>query len=1005
MPKQLEQQLVEDYFIEELPKAGWKFIKAEDLPRASLKEVLLVERLKQAIMTLNPNLGLGEEELKYILDELTLTPSGQEGSKKILFYLKYGIPVKFEKERVIKNVKLIDYEHVANNDLIVSRQVIFHSSVETRLDTVLYVNGIPLVDIEYKNPASPNENWEKAYKQIKGYEQDVPELYKYVQMGVAVGTIAKYFPVVPWLEDVDVYEWQQEGIEDSVDATLQLLAPEKLLDFIRNFLFYREQKGYTTKVLARYMQYRAANNIINRVGDNLAGKDERNKGLIWHWQGSGKTLSMIFAAHKLYFDPELENPSILFIVDRVELETQLFEEIAQLKLNIQPDIIEHVGELKRWIEADSFRGKRGMAVVLIHKFQPEELQGINQELQAHDGETIATRKNVVVFLDEVHRSQYGLMAAQMKKIFKSAFFFGFTGTPISKSDRDTYESFGYPFQKERYLDKYFMDDALRDKFTLKIVYQPRLDKVHLQKDLLKGFLDVQFEDLEEAEKAAIEKKVSSKITEAKVFLENPNRIEDIAQNIAEHFKANIDGKFKAMVVAGSRKACVLYKKALDKYLPENYSEIVMTFTEDDDPIIKQYHADLEKKYPKKDDNDIRKEIKEKFKEDELPKIVIVTDMLLTGFDVPMLQTLYLDKPLKEHRLLQAIARTNRPYKNIKEVGLVIDYVGILNDIEKAYKSYYDEPEIKEALFKYDSLIEEFISLLKDLDNIFSGIPHEYKRETFFKAFALLTQNDELEQDFLDKYWTLRKIFEMLGSNEVKIDFLEEFKWFSAIYNYYLRLKNKKEDNSDLVNKYLKKSISFIHHSTEIQEIKDDLPLLTFNDDYLENIKRSKLNNNEKAANMVFTLERLTLVEQAKDPIYRSVQDRVEKLVDSWRHKAENYENVYQESLDIFEQIHSEKMKRLALGLSMLEYSVYTKLGEWITDEKLLLSLTKELIQGLKPYLLPDWQEQAALSKKVEEELRTFLRKNLKAQLNISLDDLDAAYNSILETLLTYETWN
>ncbi len=1004
MSKMLEQKLVEDYFVEELQKRGWSFVRPENLDRTSFKDPLLLSNLKKAILKLNPDLGIGDEEMKVILDQLTLTSSGQEGCKKVLHLIKYGIPVKFEKERVIKNVKLIDFGNVQENELIVSRQVIFYGTEEARLDTVLFVNGIPLVDMEYKNPASKDENWQKAYKQIKNYEKIAPELYKYMQLGVAVGAVAKYFPIVPWLDEVDIYEWKEESM-DEVDSTLALFEPNKFLDILRNFLFYREQRKYVTKVVARYMQYRAANSIVNRVNDNLHGKDERNKGLIWHWQGSGKTLTMIFAAHKLYFDRLLEAPTVFFVVDRIELETQIFEELAQLKLNIAPEVIENIGELKAWVKADGYKGKRGLAVVLIHKFQPEEMRDVNKELESIQGQTISSRKNVIVFLDEVHRSQYGLMAAQMKKMLKGAFFFGFTGTPISKDDRDTYESFGYPLQKERYLDKYFMDDALRDKFTLRILYQPRLDKVHLQKELLQGFLDAEFEDIDQADKVYVEKKVSRRVTQAKVFLENPQRIDDIAKNIAEHYKENLDGKFKAMVVAGSRKACVLYKKALDKYLPLEYSELVVTFTDGDEQILKDYKAEMQKKYPGKDDNDIRKEIKASFKEESLPKIIIVTDMLLTGFDVPILQTLYLDKPLKEHRLLQAIARTNRPYKDVKPAGLVIDYVGILSDIEKAYKSYYEEPEIKDALFKYESLVDEFISLLKELDVIFKEIPHTYERNVFFEAFDGLKNDEDVEKTFTERYWTLRKIFEMLGSNEIKVDYLDEFNWYSAIYNYYLRLKNQTEDKNELVNRFLSKSLKFIHRSTQIQEIKNDLPVLEFNNHYLDSIKKAKMSAGEKAANMVFTLERLVLVDQVKDPIYKSLQDRVEKLVEEWRHKAENYENVYQESLDIFETINAEQKKRNELGLSLLEYSIFTELAPWVKDQTLLVSLSKELNGNIKQYMLPEWQDQPALRKKVEEGLRTFLRRKLKAELNVSIEDLDKAYSLILDILLNHEKWN
>ncbi|GAI07079.1 unnamed protein product, partial [marine sediment metagenome] len=314
------------------------------------------------------------------------------------------------------------------------------------------------------------------------------------------------------------------------------------------------------------------------------------------------------------------------------------------------------------LQFDDYRGKRGVFITLIHKFRPEELKELCDELEevSRHKETIMTRKNVVAFIDEGHRTQYGLLAAQMKSILKEAFFFAFTGTPISKKGRDTYLQFSYP-PNEIYLDRYFITDSIRDDFTVKIAYQPRLEeKVHLDKNLLEAFLESEFEELPEDIKEEVEDKVKKKLNTIKVVLENRKRIRVIAEDIARHFKENVDGKFKAMVVTGSRKACDSYKKELDKYLPPRYSEAVMTLQRSDEPVLRYRLAETRARYGDRDIDDIRKGVIEKFKEEEYPKILIVTDMLLTGFDAPKLQVMYLDKLLQEHRLLQAVARTNRP---------------------------------------------------------------------------------------------------------------------------------------------------------------------------------------------------------------------------------------------------------------------------------------------------------------------------------------------------------
>ncbi len=451
--------------------------------------------------------------------------------------MKAGIPVRFEKTRTVEYIRLFDYDKLENNEYVVSRQIIHEGTERIRNDIILYINGIPLVNIECKDPASLTEDWHTAYAQIRDYKKIIPELYKYVQIGMAAEQIVKFFPIVPWQDEVKTDEWKIEGMEPH-DAAVAMLRPECLLDILRYFLFMRREMGEDTKVLPRYIQYRAANKMVNRVLDNLAGKTSKNRGLIWHWQGSGKTLTMIFAANRLYHQPVMENPSIFFIVDRIDLEDQLYEEYTALTIK-PPEIIGSIPELKRVLLADQAKGRRGIMITLIHKFRPEELSRLQKELESLPGENVTTRKNIVAFIDEGHRSQYGLMAAQMRDgIFKNGFFFALTGTPVSRIGKDTYSEFSYPEDGELYLDRYFIRESIEDGFTLKIAYQPRLEKeadIHLNRDLLQIFLETELEEIPDLYRQPVEEGVKRRLNIIKVYLENPKRIEKIAQDIARAF--------------------------------------------------------------------------------------------------------------------------------------------------------------------------------------------------------------------------------------------------------------------------------------------------------------------------------------------------------------------------------------------------------------------------------------------------------------------------------------
>ncbi|RLF81034.1 hypothetical protein DRN38_02985, partial [Thermococci archaeon] len=800
MGRSVVESNLESYIIELLQERGWNFVKASELGRESTKEPLLEKLLSKRIFEINkrriPNLT--DQDISKVISILKGTPSGVTGARRIIEYLKDGVPITLEEDNTLERILLIDYDNPAENSFIVSRQVTHLGAEEIRNDIILYVNGIPLVNIECKNPTDIGVSWEDAFRQIKRYEKTVPELYKYVQIGVAAEATVKYFPIVPWAESVPIHEWKDpERKLTPFEAIAEMLSPETLLDIIRNFLYFRAEQGKETKILPRYMQYYAVNRIVKRVMDRIQGKSDVNRGLIWHWQGSGKTLTMIFAAIKLYRLLKERDPFIMFIVDRVELQDQLYyENLTKLDLppGISAELITSIEHLKRVVSYKDYYGKPGIYVSTIHKFDPKEFEDFITYLKAISPikqNSVMNRKEAILFIDEAHRTQYGVLADTMMGIFANGNFFAFTGTPAPRRDpkKNTFRKFSP--EGEDYLHRYFILESIEDRFTVKIAYQRAKVDYYLQKDLLEEFLESELEELPEKERKIIEEKVQKKIDERRLdlirsFLEKESRIEKISEEIAEHFKENLDGKFKAMVVAVSRKACVLYKRALDKYLPREYSEVVMTFQNDEkEKIIAEYKAELEKKYKTKDLEAVMKEITEKFKEEEYPKILIVTDKLLTGFDAPILQTMYLDKPMKGHTLLQAIARVNRPYRGIKEFGLILDYVGIFSELEKAFKMYEKE-DLKGAVYDIEELYKEFKQLLNKALSIVGSLPEEEARFKVMLDIAdKLAKDKELEKEFLSTARKLMRLFERVYEM-TDVTERKNYAWVIDVYNYYVK---------------------------------------------------------------------------------------------------------------------------------------------------------------------------------------------------------------------------
>jgi type I restriction enzyme R subunit len=988
--------------LDNLIKNNWVYKKPEELIRNSFDEPLLLTNLKQKIKEINKNIEFSEEDFKNIFSRLQMAFTNQDGHKEILRFYKYGIPIKTEKEKVVNYIKLFDFKNPELNEFIVTNQFVFYGKEKIRLDIVLFVNGIPVVNIECKNPYTDKANYFDAYKQIKRYEKTAPELYKYIQIGVGYAEKVKYFPIVPWLDDVRQELWRWENLKEE-DAIFEMLKPFVLIDIIRNFLFIREFKSEKTKVIARYMQYRAANKIYQRVMDNLAGKTNKNRGLIWHWQGSGKTLTMIFASHKLFF--KLGKPTIMFIVDRKDLERQFYEELGSLDLNFTFEKIEGIDNLKEVLIYDDFKGKRGVFLTLIHKFNLDS-DFITNELPKYSG--VINRKDIICFLDEVHRTQYGILALKMSRVLNNAFFFGFTGTPISKKEKNTYLKFGYISKndkdKEMYLDRYFIDEAQRDGFVVPIVYELRKEEVKLkqelsEKDLEWFFKNVDIDDISDEEYEEMKKRVSKKINEITSILENEKNIDVICKDIAEHFKKNFDGKFKGLVVTGSRKACVRFKKYLDKYLDEKYSEVIITFKGDnEDEEIKEYKSKLIEKYKTNDVEEIIKDFVVKFKNEEYPKVLIVTDMLITGFDEPKLAVMYLYKILKDYKLLQTIARVNRPYTE-KPVGLVVDYVGIFKYIIKALR-FYSQKEttaIAESIKNTDDLWKRFYENLKQINALFSEIVGDFKKESFDKAIEIVLRGKE--EKFTTLYLELRRLFEFFVSkgNKQVLKYLKEYKWHSCVYEYYKKLV-KVEVDEEKLEKFFKETISLIHEVIDPIGLKNLEPKL-IDLGYIKKIEGSKLSERQKIIGILSALKYICVLKH-KNPIYKSIAEKVKNILDEWKNKGEDILKFAPSVKEILNYIYEKEREKQEANISDEEFSIRLVFEDKLEKKYKLTkkdteNLSSKLYSIIKDDLYADWNKNPAVSKSVERKIRDFLTE-IKPKYNIAREELE---------ILHKELWN
>ena len=847
-----EDNTIEQMMISTLKNNGWKYIPAEELPRM-YSDVLVEPMVKEALIRLNPEIAeepSRADEVIYKLRTVILSVqphnlvTQNEVFKKMIFeensypFGKDGrmIPIRF--------FGTMRKEDLALNEYVVTNQWVYpQAEGGKRLDIVLLINGFPVAIGELKTPVRSAITWLDAAGDIAAYEKSIPAMFVPNVFNFATeGRCYRYgsinMPINLWGPWHTATHKTEGGLADVKISVEDMITPEKVMDIFQFFTMFATDKKYRKfKIICRYQQFEGANMIVDRV---VAGYPK--KGLIWHFQGSGKSLLMVLAAQKLRMIPELRNPTVVIVDDRIDLETQI---TATFNASDIPNLTS--ASTKEEL-LSFFRGDmRKILITTIFKFG--EVDG---ELNARD--------NIIVMVDEAHRTQEGNLGEKMRIALPNAFFFGLTGTPINRIDKNTFATFGAEEDRSGYMSRYSFSDSIRDGATLPLHFEPVPVELHVDKDKL----DIEFDAMtEEAGLTKEEKNELSRRVNMKAIMYNPSRIRKVCEHIAKHYKEKIEPNgYKGQVVVYDRECCLKYKEILDELLGEEATTIVMDTNNDKEDRYKKYRRD----------RDQEAKVLDYFRDPHSPlKLVIVTSKLLTGFDAPILQVMYLDKPMKDHTLLQAICRTNRTYDQGKTHGLIVDYIGIFDDVAKALD--FDENSMRRIITNIEEIKKQLPALLKKCLSYFMGIDRTVEGwEGLMAAQECLPTNKEKDA-FAADYRVLNRAWDALSPDLFLNSYKADYQWLSRVYESV----KPTDGRGGLIWASLgAKTIELVHQNVTVGEADEDMDILAMDadliDEFLEKQKDVKKATKKVEINLV-----AKILKHSDDPKFIRLGEKLEAL--------------------------------------------------------------------------------------------------------------------------------
>lgn len=1046
----ITENLIEEFCIELLEKQGYQYIYAPDIApdsenseRSGFEDVLLNNRLMEAIARINPNIPYDSQQ--EALKEIRRINSPELLTNNETFHrmLTEGVNVSYQKDGSQRGdlVWLIDFQNPQNNDFVVANQLtVIENGINKRPDVVLFVNGLPLVVIELKNAADENTTIKSAYQQLQTYKQTIPSLFTYNSfMIISDGLEAKAGSLSAGMSRF--MSWKTaDGKEEASNLVSQLetlikgmLNKETLLDLIRHYIVFEKSKsedvttGVTTistvKKLASYHQYYAVNRAVESTlratgftleketpvsmvmespesygvaGVKAQEKGDRKGGVVWHTQGSGKSLSMVFFTGKIVL--ALDNPTILIITDRNDLDDQLFDTFSgstQL-LRQEPKQVEDRQNLKELLKVAS----GGVIFSTVQKFQPDE---------GNVFDTLSVRENIVVIADEAHRTQYGFkaktiddkdeqgnvigkkvvygFAKYMRDALPNATYLGFTGTPIESTDTNTPAVFG------NYIDVYDIAQAVEDGATVRIFYESRLAKVNLSeegKELVENLDDELIqEDLTETQKA------KAKWTQLEALIGSDNRIKNIANDIVTHFEQRqevFDGK--GMIVSMSRRIAADLYADIIKVKPDWHSDdlnkgvikVVMTSNSSDGPKMAKHHTTKEQ----------RKILADRMKdpEDEL-KLVIVRDMWLTGFDAPSLHTLYIDKPMKGHNLMQAIARVNRVYKD-KPGGLVVDYLGIASDLKKALSFYSDAGGKGDPAVAQEQAVTMMLEKLEVVSQMYHGFAYEeyFSADTSKKLSLILAAEEHIlgledgKTRYINEVTALSKVFAIAIPHEQAMDAKDEVAFFQAVKARLAKFDGTGSGRTDEAifdtsETTIRQVIDQALVSEKVIDVfdaagikKPDISILS--EEFLLELKGMEHKN--VALEVLKKLLNDELKSRSKKNLVKSksLMEMLEVAIKKYHNKILTAAEVMDELIKLSQEIVSMDNEASELGLTDFEYAFYTAVADNKSAKELmqhdkLRELAVVLTERVKQNASIDW----TIKESVKAKLKVIIKRTLR----------------------------
>jgi type I restriction enzyme, R subunit len=1003
---------------------GWTYrgeieMAAFDRP---LEDPLVEKLLVDAILRINSHVST-PAQARVAVNALRKTMDAADkltANRETLDRLRDGVKVELTPGQDAKTVYFIEFDptKLYLNDFTTTNQYRVQGVKQCRDDTVLLVNGIPLVIAEYKSYLSSSKDWTEAVHQLHRYQRQAPLMLASNVFCVAADEDAFRYGTVlfhdakkedinrhldtwgPWLSQYpDKRGWWNEPEADDPEDPLEVpvrgllrLTPCHVLDFLQHFVVFETKKGKTIKKVARYQQFEAVNDIVDRTL-GLVGKPttpQDRTGLIWHTQGSGKSLTMVFAAYKLRRQVALKNPTVLIVVDRRDLKTQISDDFDACDY---PNVEKALGveDLKARLKARW----RGTLVTTVQSFQRMgDLKPLDED-------------NIVTLVDEAHRSQKGATAESyamtMRVKLPNAFRFGLTGTPIDRTMINTHRDFGpvVDGKQERYLSYYGIKRAIKDGATLEVHYQrDRVPFIVDEKTLNVGF-EQMCEEMEVEDEQAKDL-IQRQRSQWKELARHPDRVKLVVEKVVKHFLAYPDPSgFKAQLVGVDRVACARFKDELDAQLkaggyPLEWSEVIISEAQNDDPDLSRFHYGKQKQddlidYYKLTPQQWEEWNREAFGDDRSKwrpplKILIVCDRLLTGFDAPVEQVMYLDKPLRDHNLLQAIARTNRPLPAMnKRTGVVVDYFGVFANLARALN--FDENVREEALIDWEALKATVPGEVSRCMESFKGVAIADTRDCLLAALRAIKDPDAAKL-FEHNFKSLERLWEAVSPDPCLYEHRHAYNWLCGVYIAHRR-RQLGAAKRDTYGELSAKTRQLVEQNTAFIDLADSLPVFKIDKDYV-----TKLEELPSAADKAAALEAILTAELAEDAAgftYRQLGDRLAEL----KAKRDAADKEAEKRLKALQEIADEKAEAdeepERLGLTQPgEYGVFSVLREHTkaTDEAYLAECSRQMVAYLNSHklLMPGWSNSKGGRMRVAQSLLVESWQPRYASLGFSPDD-------------------